>query len=88
MKFDDHDALSKVVMDIPARSKVAIVGPSASGKSTLLRLLQGLLKPNEGLVDVDNNNMASLDIAHYRSQVALVDLYPTFFIASKLEQYC
>ena len=85
VKFDDHDALSKVVMDIPARSKVAIVGPSASGKSTLLRLLQGLLKPNEGLVDVDNNNMASLDIAHYRSQVALVDLYPTFF-AGSIEQ--
>ncbi|HIB20556.1 MAG TPA: ATP-binding cassette domain-containing protein, partial [Rhodospirillales bacterium] len=83
--FDDHEALSKVNMNIPARSKVAIVGPSASGKSTLLRLLQGLLKPNEGLLEVDGSNLASLDLSHYRSQVALVDLYPTFF-AGSIEQ--
>lgn len=79
VKFGDHDALAKATMSIPARKKIAIVGPSASGKSTLLRLLQGLLKPNEGLVEVDGNNMASLDLTHYRSQVALVDLAPTFF---------
>ena len=85
VRFDDHEALAKVNMKIPARSKVAIVGPSASGKSTLLRLLQGLLKPNEGLLEVDGNNLASLDLGHYRSQVALVDLYPTFF-AGSIEQ--
>jgi ATP-binding cassette subfamily B protein len=79
VKFGDHDALSNVNMTIPARGKVAIVGPSASGKSTLLRLLQGLLKANEGVVEVDGNNLASIDINHYRSQVALVDLSPTFF---------
>ncbi|MFL2783315.1 MAG: peptidase domain-containing ABC transporter [Rhodospirillales bacterium] len=79
VKFGDHEALAQATMSIPARKKVAIVGPSASGKSTLLRLLQGLLKPNEGLVEVDGNNLASLDLTHYRSQVALVDLAPTFF---------
>ena len=85
VRFDEHEALAKVNMKVPARGKVAIVGPSASGKSTLLRLLQGLLKPNEGLVEVDGTNLASLDISHYRSQVALVDLYPTFF-AGTIEQ--
>jgi len=85
VRFDEHEALAKVNMSFPARSKVAIVGPSASGKSTLLRLLQGLLKPNEGLLEVDGNNLASLDLSHYRSQVALVDLYPTFF-AGSIEQ--
>ncbi len=64
---------------------MAIVGPSASGKSTLLRLLQGLLKPNDGVLEVDGNNLASLDLGHYRSQVALVDLQPTFF-AGTIEQ--
>ncbi len=37
------------------------------------------MKPNEGLIEVDGSNLASLDLSHYRSQVALVDLYPTFF---------
>jgi len=85
VKFGEHDALTKVNLTIPAREKVAIVGPSASGKSTLLRLLQGLLKANDGVVEVDGNNLASVDLGHYRSQVALVDLQPTFF-AGTIEQ--
>ena len=34
---------------------------------------------------MDGNNLASLDLVHYRSQVALVDLQPTFF-AGTIEQ--
>jgi ATP-binding cassette subfamily B protein len=79
VRFGDHDALKKVNLEIPARAKVAVVGLSASGKSTLLRLLQGLLKPNDGIIEVDGGNLASLDVGNYRSQVALVDLHPTFF---------
>ena len=79
VRFGDHDALKNVSLNIPARNKIAIVGPSASGKSTLLRVLQGLLKPNEGFIDIDGTNLASLDLNNYRSQVSLVDLYPTFF---------
>jgi len=79
VRFGDHDALKNVNLNIPARNKIAIVGPSASGKSTLLRVLQGLLKPNEGFIDIDGTNLASLDLNNYRSQVSLVDLYPTFF---------
>ena len=42
VRFGDQEALKNVTLNIPARKKVAIVGPSASGKTTLLRLLQGL----------------------------------------------
>ncbi len=79
VKFGDHDALKKINLDIPSRKKTAIVGRSASGKSTFLRLLQGLLKPTEGFIEIDGANLASLDLNHYRSQVSLVDLHPTFF---------
>ncbi|MBL93707.1 MAG: hypothetical protein CMF70_00130 [Magnetovibrio sp.] len=79
VKFGDHDALKKINLTIPSRNKTAIVGRSASGKSTFLRLLQGLLKPTEGFIEIDAANLASLDLNHYRSQVSLVDLHPTFF---------
>ncbi len=79
VKFDDHAVLDKISLDIPTRGKVVIVGPSGSGKSTLLRLLQGLLKPSEGMIEVDGVNLASVDLSFYRSQVALVDRYPSFF---------
>ena len=79
VRFGDHEALKNVNLNIPARNKVAVVGPSASGKTTLLRLLQGLLKPSEGFIDIDGVNLASLDLNYYRSQVSFVDIYPTFF---------
>ena len=82
VKFDDRPVLNSVNLEIPARSTVAIVGPSASGKTTLLRLLQGLLKPSEGIVEVDGTNLASLDLGYYRSQVSLVDTQPSFFAGS------
>ena len=43
------------------------------------------MKPNEGFIDIDGTNLASLDLNHYRSQVSLVDIYPTFFAGTILE---
>lgn len=79
VRFGDSMALHGVSLTVPARQRIALVGSSASGKTTLLRLLQGLLKPNGGYIEVDGVNAASLDIAHYRSQIALVDGSPRFF---------
>lgn len=79
VRFGEKAALHGVNLTVPARQRIALVGSSASGKTTLLRLLQGLLKPNAGFLEVDGVNAASLDIAHYRSQVALVDDSPRFF---------
>ena len=46
-----------------------IVGPSGSGKTTLLSMISGILRPNEGVVDVEGTNLWSLDnddIADFR----------------------
>ena len=37
---------------IPAQTFVSIVGPNAGGKTTLLKLMLGLLKPNRGQITV------------------------------------
>ena len=42
-------------------------------------MLQGLLKPSAGFIEIDGTNLASLDLNHYRSQVALVNANNTFF---------
>ncbi|MFK5969630.1 MAG: ABC transporter ATP-binding protein [Candidatus Marithrix sp.] len=47
-------------IDIPRGKIVAIMGPSGTGKTTLLRLIGGQLKPHSGTVEVDGKNIATL----------------------------
>ena len=54
----DRDILQDLNLVFPAGSATAIVGPTGSGKSTLVRLLLGLLKPVDGTVDVANQRIA------------------------------
>ncbi|MFG0330018.1 MAG: metal ABC transporter ATP-binding protein [Phycisphaerales bacterium] len=45
-------ALERVTMHIPAGTRLGIVGPNGGGKSTLLKLVLGLLKPDEGTIRI------------------------------------
>jgi ABC-type multidrug transport system fused ATPase/permease subunit len=48
-------AINNISLTIPANSKVAILGPSGGGKTTLVDIISGLLSPNRGTVTVDEN---------------------------------
>jgi NitT/TauT family transport system ATP-binding protein len=47
--------LQNISLTIPEGAFVALVGPSGVGKSTLLRILGGLLRPSSGIVSLNNN---------------------------------
>lgn len=51
---------------------VSILGPNASGKSTLLGLLAGLNKPLSGRVEVDGTEVTTLDLRTRAQRIALV----------------
>ena len=50
-------ALHKANLEIQARDFISIVGPSGTGKSTLLHLISGLDYPTEGVVEYDGQNI-------------------------------
>ncbi|MBE9064988.1 ATP-binding cassette domain-containing protein, partial [cf. Phormidesmis sp. LEGE 11477] len=49
-RFGDNRVLDGVTIDLLPGEAVAIIGPSGTGKSTILRVIAGLLAPDEGEV--------------------------------------
>ena len=54
-KFKNCEALRGVDMTIPAGQIVGLLGPNASGKTTLLKIAAGLLQPAAGKINYYNN---------------------------------
>jgi putative ABC transport system ATP-binding protein len=54
-------ALNRVSLDLPAGQMALMMGPSGSGKSTLLAVLSGLLRPDQGSVEVLGTNLWALN---------------------------
>ena len=64
--------LGPVSFEAQQRELVAILGPNASGKSTLLKLLAGLLKPLSGRIEIDGTEVGDLDLRVRAQKIALV----------------
>lgn len=64
--------LGPVSFEAQPHELVAILGPNASGKSTLLRLLSGLTKPLAGRIEVDGEEVSSLNLRTRAQKIALV----------------
>ena len=65
-------ALQDLSLEIPAGSRIGIVGKSGSGKSTFTRLLQGLYVPDSGHVRFDGVDLREIDLAHLRHHIGVV----------------
>jgi NHLM bacteriocin system ABC transporter ATP-binding protein len=64
--------LNNISLTVQPGQMVAIVGPSGSGKSSLLRLLLGFEKPETGSIYYDRQDLANLDIGSVRRQLGVV----------------
>ncbi|WP_298781759.1 peptidase domain-containing ABC transporter [uncultured Polaribacter sp.] len=63
--------LKDLSLNINPNSRILIHGESGSGKSSLLRLLSGVIEPTSGHIFVNNLSLKSLQLNHYRSQLGL-----------------
>ena len=68
-----------------ADETTALVGPSGGGKSTILALLQRFYDPGEGRILIDDCDIAGVDLASLRSQIAFVSQDVFLFRASIAE---
>jgi subfamily B ATP-binding cassette protein MsbA len=65
-------ALSGITLAIAPGETVALVGPSGSGKSSLIHLLPRFYHPSAGKITLDGHDLESLTLASLRRQIALV----------------
>ncbi|MBU4336964.1 MAG: ABC transporter ATP-binding protein/permease, partial [Actinobacteria bacterium] len=76
--YPDRQAPALVAVDlqIQAGERVGVVGPTGSGKSTLVTLLHRVFDPESGQVLLDGVDLRELDLEQVRAVVAVVDQRP------------
>ena len=78
----DTAALDDFSLRVTAGEKVALVGPSGAGKTTVFQLLLRFYDPQRGSVAIDGVDLKTADPAQVRARLALVPQEPVIFAAS------
>ncbi|MDG0866418.1 ABC transporter ATP-binding protein [Candidatus Lucifugimonas marina] len=69
---DNRNVLDGLSLSIPAGSMTSIVGPSGTGKTTLIDVVMGLLKPDAGEFLIDGVSLSTVDPYSWRKQIGYV----------------
>ena len=72
--FDDHVVLRDVSFSVPKGSTRFLLGASGSGKSVLLKLVLGLLKPDSGVISINGqriDNLSERDLLQVRADIGM-----------------
>lgn len=81
----DKTVLQQLDLEIQPGERVALVGPSGGGKTTLFQLLQRFYQPQYGRILLDGLDISTLDLAQLRAQFALVPQESVIFASSVLD---
>ena len=68
----ENDILKNISIDIPHGKKVALVGHSGAGKTSLLNLIPRFYEPYKGQILINNKNICDLGIKNLRSLLSIV----------------
>lgn len=84
-KANEKYALKEVSFKIKPGEKVAIIGPTGSGKSTLIRLLLRLYEPETGLILLDGVPLSQYSKAELRKRIGIA-LQKAFLFSTTLKE--
>ena len=74
-----HNILNGISFRVKAGEKIALLGPTGSGKSTVISLLMRFYEPDAGEIKIDGKNINSLSKSYLRSRIGVVLQKPFLF---------
>lgn len=77
--YDGHVVLHEVGVHIAAGEHVALIGTTGAGKTTLAKVIAGVIQPSSGIVRLGGSALAELDPGELRRTVALLAQEPHVF---------
>lgn len=83
--YDQHQVLNDISLTIKPGEKVAIIGPSGGGKSTILKLVGQFVSPSKGRILVDGYDIEQVSMHELRRGIAWVSQTPQLFSKSITE---
>ncbi|HZW81000.1 MAG TPA: ABC transporter transmembrane domain-containing protein, partial [Candidatus Deferrimicrobiaceae bacterium] len=84
-EYEDKPVLHNLNLRIPAGSSMAIVGPTGSGKSTLVSLIPRIYDAAPGMVLVDGRPIRDFSLASLRSSIGFVP-QETFLFSDRIRE--
>ena len=75
----DIQVLNKISLAVKAGQRVALVGESGCGKSTVIQLIQRFYDLDQGSLDLENHDIKQLNLPHVRSKIGIVSQEPVLF---------
>jgi ATP-binding cassette subfamily B protein len=77
--YDKKDVLKDITVSVAPDTKVALVGESGEGKTTLTNLLMRLYEPQKGTIDIDGQHIADVTQSSLRKNIGVVFQDPALF---------
>lgn len=84
----DTKVLDDLSFEVRENEKIALVGSSGSGKTTVLKLLQALYLPQSGTISFFGKDAQAMSLDEIRQTIAYVPQSPSLFIGTVKENIC
>lgn len=81
----DLPILNNINLTIAPKDRVVIQGESGSGKTSLLKMIAGVIEPTRGDIFINNNSLRSINLNHYRGSIGQTLTEDTPFEGTILE---
>ncbi len=83
--YDNRIIFKNLNLHINGGEKVAIIGPSGGGKSTILKLVPLFIEPDAGRILLDGTDIQSVSLRELRNNIAWVSQAPQLFSSSIID---